>query len=208
MTSQDRSRTDSTCLRTWGPIRATDQAVPGRLRPLGTCWRLAVHPGATGQLVRILLVKDGDFSQRPRGASPGVSPVRAVTPCVRLPKVTTSPHHPQPHLRRVTRVHTENGTETPPASLRARGRDTSEFRGFWPQRATGNSQGNVAQTVGHPATRQACGHDRQQVEGDRGLQLPRQDRWAAKVLTVVRKHAPEEIRPKHLRQKILESSRF
>lgn len=37
-----------------------------------------------------------------------------------------------------------------------------------------------------------------------------QDRtgWAAKVLMVVRKHASEEIRPKHLRQKVLESSQF
>lgn len=65
---------------------------PDRAWPAETCpghaggWRS--HRGATGRLVvRILFrLQMGDFSWCPHGALPGVSPVRAVTPCMGPPK--------------------------------------------------------------------------------------------------------------------------
>lgn len=155
VTSQERSPTDSTCLRTWDPTRATDQAKPGRLRPPGTCWRLAVHPGTTGQLVRILLVKDGGLlavSSRgvPWGLScQGSNPMRGAAQSHHLPTpptTTPSQRDQSPHRQ------WDRDTTCLPASMGKGHKQvlwSLDTKGHWKQpRKRGTNRGSSCSMAG------------------------------------------------------------
>lgn len=95
------------------------------------------------------------------------NPMRGAPLSEPIPPESPPPNtsHQPPSPRDFTRVNANNGTELPPASLGARGRDAG--RGLWFPATKGpleTPQGNATPTVGRPTTWQACGHRQQLTE--------------------------------------------